>query len=620
MSERKIFNYESKILREETFEQYGYYPEKYGRTSNKFVIAICRYCGEKMEVRKGFFNKSGSACHRKCCFEEMKIAGSPFSDPKIQEKAKRIIEEKYGKNRESIGRKISESRRTEKCREKTKKTNLERYGVENVFQAESIKDKIKETNIKKYGTEHAMQNEFIKAKTKKTVQKRYGVDNVMQDKKIHKKAENTNWEKYGCPNPMQNEKVSQKAQKTNRERYGVKSPIQNLEIHEKIKKTNMERYGVEVPSKNPDVINRINKSFRKHVDLDPNEKFVLINTLREDRFWSFLSDPKIRILDAAKEFNLNCASLRNTLISDEFIEKYRECYEKEKRKTQEIIHCFIKDIIEDDSIKISIENRKEISPFELDIFIPDKKFAVEYNGNFWHSEYIIKDLSKAKWQHHNKTKLCQEKGIRLFHIFEHQWNERSKQILNFIRTILKRNKISIAARKCILTHNDAKQFIEDNHIQGKTRSVLKYFNLEYEGEIIASTTASKHHRQTSDDKDIVLSRLCFKENINVPGGSSKMFKYFKEWAKEEGYNRIISWSDNCWTEGNIYKVLGFDLDKEYGPDYFYYNVKNHAVHSKQSQKKGSVGCPDNMTEREWCQERGLYRIYDTGKKLWRFNL
>jgi len=401
---------------------------------------------------------------------------------------------------------------------------------------------------------------------------------------------------------------------------GVKHPAQNPDIYNKIKKTNLERYGSTTPSKNKQVIEKINSSFRAHVQLDPNKNFRLINILRGEEFWNFLTDSKVRLIDAADRFELQYPSLRNALVSEEFVEKYREYYEIEKRKTQKIISEYVKDIIDDDSIKISINNRKEISPLELDIYVPDKKFAIEYNGNFWHSEFWLTDKKKSKWNHLNKTKLCQEKGIRLLHIFEHQWANRETQLLNFIRTILGENEINIPARKCVVTNNDSSSFIDDNHIQGKTHAVLQYFNLEYNGEIVASMTASRHHRQNSDAKDLVLSRLCFKGGVNVQGGASKLFKYFVDWARQEGFNRIVSWSDSCWTEGKIYPVLGFTMEKESAPDYFYYDVNKHTVHSKQSQKKSATGCPKDVTERIWCQSQGLYRVYDCGKKKWILDL
>lgn len=55
--------------------------------------------------------------------------------------------------------------------------------------------------------------------------------------------------------------------------------------------------------------------------------------------------------------------------------------------------------------------------YELDIYIPEKNLAIEFNGNYWHSIEVLKD----KNYHLKKTNLCKEKGIRLIHIFEYEW-------------------------------------------------------------------------------------------------------------------------------------------------------------------------------------------------------
>ena len=140
--ERKIFNYESKILVEKTINEEGYSPDQFGEHSAKFIWAACRFCGEPSRIRKGFFNKSGSACHKECRFKEQSISGSPFKDEKVQKKAKEKIKEKYGfeyaSQNPEIAKKISEVRKSGENQRKVAKTNLEKYGVENVFQSEEI--------------------------------------------------------------------------------------------------------------------------------------------------------------------------------------------------------------------------------------------------------------------------------------------------------------------------------------------------------------------------------------------------------------------------------------------------------------------------------------------------
>jgi len=88
MSSRKIFNYKSVVLIEETIKEFGYHPDKYGSSSAKFIIASCRFCGKPSYIRKGFFNKAGSACHKSCMREEQKLQKSPFADPEVRKKSK----------------------------------------------------------------------------------------------------------------------------------------------------------------------------------------------------------------------------------------------------------------------------------------------------------------------------------------------------------------------------------------------------------------------------------------------------------------------------------------------------------------------------------------------------
>ena len=59
-----------------------------------------------------------------------------------------------------------------------------------------------------------------------------------------------------------------------------------------------------------------------------------------------------------------------------------------------------------------IENdRKTIYPLELDIYLPEVKLAIEYDGSYWHSQ-------KPEEYHLNKTLACEKKGIRLIHVIE----------------------------------------------------------------------------------------------------------------------------------------------------------------------------------------------------------
>jgi hypothetical protein len=106
--------------------------------------------------------------------------------------------------------------------------------------------KIKKTNLIKYGTECPLQNIKIIEKTKKTMLKEYGVDNISKldsikdDRRENFKTENfknkskITWlDKYGVDNPSKSDGIKLKKEETTFMNYGVKNPSQSSLIFEK---------------------------------------------------------------------------------------------------------------------------------------------------------------------------------------------------------------------------------------------------------------------------------------------------------------------------------------------------------------------------------------------------
>lgn len=54
---------------------------------------------------------------------------------------------------------------------------------------------------------------------------------------------------------------------------------------------------------------------------------------------------------------------------------------------------------------------------ELDIYIPEIKLAIEYNGSYWHNKKNVKDTDEKKRQ------ICSESGIRLIVVTENDWGK-----------------------------------------------------------------------------------------------------------------------------------------------------------------------------------------------------
>lgn len=124
--------------------------------------------------------------------------------------------------------------------EKTKKTNLERYGTSIAL---NTKENVAARVEKMFGTEKAVKE--IVEKRRKTNRKKYGSDHPMQNDEIKAKQQAILTEKYGTHVPLQNEEIKAKMQKTVLERYGVTNVVMIPEVRAKMAKTMYENYGVE---------------------------------------------------------------------------------------------------------------------------------------------------------------------------------------------------------------------------------------------------------------------------------------------------------------------------------------------------------------------------------------
>lgn len=252
------------------------------------------------------------------------------------------------------------------------------------------------------------------------------------------------------------------------------------------------------------------------------------------------------------------------------------------------------------------------SPFFIDGYCEALNLAFEYCGLYWHNE--DSPTPRGQSYHLSKMDACNKQGMRLITIFEDEWITRNTQVKSFLRSVVGNSDRKVFARKCKLkeiSKEDARTFLDAYHIQGASNAPIG-FGIFMSDELLGVMTFSKHHRTNSGT---VLSRLCFKDGVQVVGGASRLFSFASGNLK---FTDVISWSDNRWSEGGVYKALGFVCDDTLRPDYTYFKKGKTCRISKQSQMKSKTGCPEGMTEKEWSRENGLSRIWDCGKIRWKW--
>jgi hypothetical protein len=527
----------------------------------------------------------------------------------FKKKSKKTIIEKYG---------VDNVMRVQEIKEKIKQTNLEKYGTENVFESELIKEKIKQINLEKYGFSYYSQTDEYKNKFKKTMFEKWGVEYASQSEEIKEKIKQTNLKRFGVDHPMKLNSIKEKTQNTNIEKYGVKYPSMLDEIKEKVKSTNLLKLGVEYPMQS-DLVKK--KSIETNLKNHGVEQISQSETLRKSIF-KMCKDSNYIGYNTNKKMSIYyCDTCDNTFLinSDNYISRKKlnikicticnPIGELRSFKEKELF-----DFIFENYKGEIIKNYRDV--LEIDVYLPELKIGFEFNGLYYHS-----DKFKNKNYHYDKTLYFKDKGIRLIHIWEDDWvyknNIIKSQIINWIG--ITNNKIY--ARKCYIKEIDLKStrvFLNENHIQGYSNSKVK-IGLFYNNEMMCVMTFDKYEgRKKMNEGEWNLSRFCNKLNANIIGGASKLLKYF---INNYYPNRIVSYADASWSNGNLYEKLGFHRLYEIPPDYKYIvdDKRIHKSNFKKSEifKKIKINM-DNKTENQLIVFLNINKIWDIGKYKYEF--
>lgn len=286
---------------------------------------------------------------------------------------------------------------------------------------------------------------------------------------------------------------------------------------------------------------------------------------------------------------------------------FRSSYEKE---LFEIVSSM------DETLQVVIGSRSVLgNGKELDIYIPARKLAIEFNGVYYHS-----DIKKSSGYHQEKTITAAKKGITIIHIFEHEWNDKEKKnkIIKLLESKICSNRKIIGARECVVKKvglEEERKFLEENHLQGYTNSEEAY-GLMYENEIVSILTIGKPRFNNNYEYELI--RYCSKDGYGVSGGIEKMFKQF---IKEKDPESVVSYTDISKFTGNVYTKLGFkaDLSCITKPGYEWvkqidtYVFKSVSRYKTQKHKLIEQGLDKyGNTEDEIMKSLGFMKLYDCG--------
>jgi len=528
------------------------------RKSSIMVNVLCDYCNSpKTPTYKSYMDsvERGGSYACKSCFSK---------------KYKETCLKKWG---------VENISQLDNIKDKKRETILNKWGVDHFSQTEEYREKIKKTSNEKWGVDHFSQTEEYREKIKKTSLNRWGVDSHFKSDIIKEKILKTNLNKFGTENPFANELVKEKTKKTNLENFGVEYIFQSELIKEKIKKTNLEKYG--------------NGSYSKTDNYFKDKKII-----SDENYLKYL-DNSTHLFKCVEghEFEINIDNYYNRKRLN--ISLCTICHPIGDFKSikEEELFKFIKSIYFGEIIQSYRDG------LEIDIYLPELEIGFEFNGLYWHSE-----KKKDRNYHLDKTRFFQERGIRIIHLWEDDWDFKKEIIQSQICNLLNKNINKISARKCEIREvKSVADFLNSNHIQGSDRSKIK-IGLFYQNNLVSLMTFNQlEGRKKMKEGEWNLSRFCNLLNTSVIGGASKLLTYFIEKYQP---TRIISYADRDWSQGYLYYTLGFSKIYESSPDYKYI-INNRRKH-KQNFKKSNLKISD-ITESKYMSDKNINRIWDCGK-------
>lgn len=293
----------------------------------------------------------------------------------------------------------------------------------------------------------------------------------------------------------------------------------------------------------------------------------------------------------------NIVMLRNTPVCF-------NCHPQESMGQLEVLN-FVKSLAPD-----AISNdRSVIAPMELDVWIPSRRLAIEYNGLYWHSDVVIGDDA-----HHERKRLtASQASVSLLTIYEDEWRDRRSIVEGMIRHRLHASREVYDARKLELRElsvAERREFFLSSHLEGDTRATGAFGLVSGSGRVLAALSLRRpFHRRYADHLEVARS-ACLPDHV-VRGWLGRLTKAAKEFARQKGKVGLITYVDSRVGHGGAYKKAGWEVLKgSTGPRFWWTDFVNrfNRFACKADKSRG-------MTQAQVSEEMGLVKIWGCSNAL-----
>lgn len=381
--------------------------------------------------------------------------------------------------------------------------NTPEYWHCNTFCAQQnprVMQQIKSTKI-----EHGTTTKDLLDRTKSNNQKKYGVDWFFQTKDFEEKKLAA-WKSNGYDHPMHSDDVKNEMKERLHKKYGndVNCNFQIPGVKEKLIKINQKKYGVDWPMQNAELwqlmhdnsAKTVRRNFYKrvlvHIDscelLVSEQEYVDMDRVIPDGCTALRMPLKWRCKKCGNVFTqflyqygteprcLKCNPLLyNRVDSDEEIDLFNFMSSVSNSNYECLRHSYWNWNL--------LGNGKMLDIVCIDKNSQAPKMAIEFNGVYWHSSG-----NKDQGYHLMKTKICEDIGIKLIHIWEDEWINDKANVKALLEKML----------SDVFVVDTSKSIIELD------RSKICKLWVPDTYEVIEEVAPSKHVHSTADNKCYVI--------------------------------------------------------------------------------------------------------------------
>jgi hypothetical protein len=292
-----------------------------------------------------------------------------------------------------------------------------------------------------------------------------------------------------------------------------------------------------------------------------------------------------------------------------------ECYAlSSSSKPEQELYDFISSF----GLTVEKANRKVLgNRKEVDLYVPELKLAVEFNGIYWHNENW-----KGEVYHYEKWAAAKTAGIQLIHVWEDDWYDRKDIILRLLTARLgvtdqlptlypeltqgltavdtiDLNVVVIDADKC-------EQFMTTNHLHGFEPRGQHVGLEDVDGVLRAVLTVSKHESDTLQVERYAAAG-------EVTGGFERLLSHA---MNETGVSTVVADVDHAFDDGKWLEAAGFEPVQEFEPDYMYVvamkRVPKTMFTPEYFQNHSRYVWEEGFSSRELADKNRVPRIWDAG--------